>query len=70
MDGALYQTDQGNMILDSRFGPIPDVPTLAATLAARAGIIEHGLFIGTATEMFVAGAAGVRHVARDDTDRR
>jgi len=66
VDGALYLTDQGNMILDSQFGPIPDTPALAASLAARAGIIEHGLFIGTATEMFVAGATGVRHVVRGE----
>jgi ribose 5-phosphate isomerase A len=65
-EGGLYQTDQGNMILDSRFGPIPDVAALAATLAARAGIIEHGLFIGMATEMFVAGSDGVRHVVRGE----
>jgi len=59
-----YRTDGGNMILDSRFGPIADAPALAAKLEARAGIIEHGLFLGLAQEVIVAGVAGVRHLRR------
>jgi ribose 5-phosphate isomerase A len=64
-DGAQFRTDQGNMILDSRFGPIADAPALAAVLGARAGIVEHGLFIGIAHDLFVAGTDGVRHIRRD-----
>jgi ribose 5-phosphate isomerase A len=64
-DGTLFHTDQGNMILDSRFGPIADAPALAAVLGARAGIVEHGLFLGIAHDLFVAGATGVRHIRRD-----
>ena len=60
-----FRTDQGNFILDCRFGPIDDPAALAALLGARAGIIEHGLFIGIADEMIVAGAHGLRHVWRD-----
>ncbi|MCW6511755.1 ribose-5-phosphate isomerase RpiA [Lichenifustis flavocetrariae] len=64
-NGDLYRTDQGNMILDSRFGPfIHDVPVLAQGLGARAGIIEHGLFIGIAQDLIVAGVSGVRHMRR------
>ena len=58
--GAEFRTDQGNLILDCRFGPIADAPALAQTLAARAGIIEHGLFIGLTTEVVVAGKNGIR----------
>ncbi len=61
-----YRTDGGNMILDSRFGAIADAPALASKLEARAGIIEHGLFLGLAQEVIVAGAAGVRHVRRGE----
>jgi len=61
-----YRTDGGNMILDSRFGLITDAPALASKLEARAGIIEHGLFLGLAQEVMVAGAAGVRHVRRGE----
>lgn len=57
-EGAPYRTDQGNLILDCAFGPIADPVALAATLAARAGIVEHGLFIGLATDLVVAHADG------------
>ena len=57
-----YATDQGNIILDSDFGPIADPATLSQTLNARAGIAEHGLFIGMARDVIVAGADGVRHL--------
>jgi ribose 5-phosphate isomerase A len=66
-DGAAYQTDQGNLLLDCRFGPIPRPAELAAALAARAGIVEHGLFLGLATEVIVAGSQGIRLLQRTPT---
>ncbi|WP_031459739.1 ribose-5-phosphate isomerase RpiA [Chloroflexus sp. MS-G] len=65
-DGQPFRTDQGHLILDWACGPIADPAALAERLAARAGIVEHGLFIGLATDLFVAGATGVRHVAASD----
>lgn len=62
--GDLFRTDQGNIILDSRFGPIDDPQALAGTLDARAGLVGHGLFIGMATDLVVAGEDGVRHIER------
>src|SRR5216683_20409 len=44
--GAPFVTDQGNLILDCAFGPIADTAGLAASIRARAGIVEHGLFVG------------------------
>ena len=61
-DGSQYVTDSGNLILDCDFGPIADPVDLAAKLGARAGIIEHGLFIGITSDLIVAGTSGVRHV--------
>jgi ribose 5-phosphate isomerase A len=61
----VYRTDSGNMILDSRFGPIADLLALAHALEGRAGIIAHGLFIGIADDLIVAGPAGVRHLRRE-----
>jgi ribose 5-phosphate isomerase A len=61
-DGALFHTDQGNLILDCDFGPIDDPAPLAAQLSQRAGIMEHGLFLGLATDVIVADAEGVRHL--------
>jgi len=63
-DGTQFVTDSGNMILDSHFGPIADAPQLAVALNSRAGIVEHGLFIGLATDLIVAGAGGVQHRTR------
>jgi ribose 5-phosphate isomerase A len=57
--GAPYRTDQGNFILDCAFGPIEHPAELASRLAARAGLVEHGLFIGLATELIIAGPTGV-----------
>ncbi len=60
--GEEYRTDQGNMILDCDFGPIPDAAKLARELEARAGIVEHGLFIDLTSVVIVAGASGVREM--------
>ena len=60
----MYETDQGNGILDCATGPISDPKGLAAKLAARAGIVEHGLFCGIASEVIVAGESGIRELRR------
>ncbi len=57
-----YHTDQGNIILDSDFGKIANPAALAALLNSRAGIAEHGLFIGMVRDVIVAGVDGVRHL--------
>jgi ribose 5-phosphate isomerase A len=61
-DGTPFTTDQGNLILDCAFGPIRQPAELAAKLDARTGIVEHGLFIGLATEVIVAGVDGIQHL--------
>ena len=61
-DGTPYRTDQNNFILDCDFGPITDPAALAGRLEARAGIVEHGLFVGLATDVIVAGRAGIQHL--------
>ncbi len=63
-DGKAYSTDQGNFILDCNFGPISDPVGLGARLDARTGIVAHGLFLGLATDLIVAGASGVQHITR------
>jgi ribose 5-phosphate isomerase A len=60
LDGAEpLRTDSGNVIFDCDFGSIRDAPALAAKLAGRAGIVEHGLFLGLAAALVVAGPDGV-----------
>ena len=58
-DGPVV-TDNGNLLLDCAFGEIPDPGTLAARLADTPGVVEHGLFVGTADEVHVGTADGVR----------
>jgi ribose 5-phosphate isomerase A len=69
-EGRIFRTDQGNMILDCRFGPIPDATALAAELGAKAGIVEHGLFIGITDDLIAAGVDGIRHVRRGNAAER
>ncbi len=59
-DGKPYITDDGNYILDCRFGPIASPPELQRQLDGTVGVVEHGLFIGIASQAIVAGARGVR----------
>ncbi len=61
-NGLEYRTDQGNMILDCDFGPIADPAALARKLEARAGIVDHGLFLNLASTVIVASAGGVREL--------
>ena len=62
--GSVYRTDQENAILDCITGGIPNPEALADKLAARAGIVEHGLFCGIASEVIVAGETGIRELTR------
>ena len=55
-----YLTDGGHFILDCHFQAIPEPVFLAAALAQIPGVVEHGLFLGLATTVVVAGASDVR----------
>jgi ribose 5-phosphate isomerase A len=63
-DGSPFVTDSGNMILDCNFGLIANPAELSATLNARAGIVDHGLFLALATDLIIAGKNGIRHLSR------
>jgi ribose 5-phosphate isomerase A len=64
VDGDRYMTDNGNIILDWATGPLAQPAEVAACLSSRAGIVEHGLFLGLATDLFVGDVDGVRHRSR------
>jgi ribose 5-phosphate isomerase A len=66
-NGLPFRTDEGNYILDAAFGPIVDPIGLAHELDCRTGIVEHGLFVGLATDLFIAGENGVEHRIRTST---
>jgi len=61
-NGSQFLTDSGNLIFDCNFGPIASPAELAARLNMRAGIVEHGLFLGLATDAIIAGMDGIRHL--------
>jgi ribose 5-phosphate isomerase A len=63
-DGHAFVTDGGHWILDAKLGRISDPKALADRLAAIAGVVEHGLFIGLAQIAVLAGSEGVRVVER------
>lgn len=60
-DGARFMTDHRNLILDCAFGPLDDPWALDAALSRRAGIVEHGLFLGLVTDVIVARPQGIAH---------
>ena len=55
-----FVTDEGNHILDCPFGAIDDPEGLSAWLCSIAGVVEHGLFLGLATELVIAEGESVR----------
>lgn len=67
-DGSPFLTDQGNFIVDWSFGEMDDLSFLADCLSGRAGIVEHGLFIGTASDIIIGSALGVKHLVPGQLD--
>jgi ribose 5-phosphate isomerase A len=63
-DGRPVTTDQGNLLLDAAFGPMGNPAAIAEQLNGRAGIVEHGLFLGLTRDVIVAGREGIRHLTR------
>ena len=60
--GSPVKTDGGHLILDASFGRIPDAEGLSSGLLQIPGVVEHGLFLGYASTVFLAGANGVRRI--------
>jgi len=63
-DGHAFVTDGGHWILDASLGRITEPGALGDRLAAIAGVVEHGLFVGLAQTAVIAGPAGVRLIER------
>ena len=59
-DGETFRTDNGNHILDAKFGPIKSPAKVAGKIAAIPGVVGHGLFLQMADAVVVASEAGVR----------
>src|SRR5437899_8052798 len=63
-DGHAFVTDGGHWILDASLGRIAEPRALGDRLAAIAGVVEHGLFVGLAQTAVIAGPSGVRVIER------
>jgi len=63
-DGRPFVTDGGHWLLDAKLQRILDPQQLAAQLRQIPGVMEHGLFIGLAQTVILAGPNGVRLVER------
>lgn len=66
-DDKIFITDEGNYILDCHFNQIQDPAALAQTLKSMVGVVEHGLFIGMATEAVIGREDGVLVLTRDSS---
>jgi ribose 5-phosphate isomerase A len=64
VDGHAFVTDGGHWIVDAHLGRIADAPRLSGRLNSIAGVVEHGLFIGLASTVVLAGLQGIRVVER------
>ncbi|MEL7216158.1 MAG: ribose-5-phosphate isomerase RpiA [Pseudomonadota bacterium] len=53
-----YRTDEGNLIYDLDLEKIADARALAAALSQVTGLVEHGLFVGIASAVYLGHAHG------------
>lgn len=60
----MVRTDNGNYVVDCRFGSIRRPADLERRINAVPGVLENGLFVGMATKVLVPGPKGVRTLTR------
>ena len=63
-DGQAWVSDNGNYILDCRFGPIADPVALQQQLLALPAVVDSGLFLNMTDTVIVGHAEGVRWLDR------
>ena len=65
IDGELFITDNGNLIIDANITDDVDLSELAARLNDMPGVIDHGLFLEEADEMIIENENGeIEHLVR------
>lgn len=57
-----FVTDGGHFILDTFFGRIPDPKKISDNLLEVPGVVQHGLFLSIASQVFIAGNDGITHL--------
>jgi ribose 5-phosphate isomerase A len=63
--GLPFVTDEGHYILDCSFEKGTSIQARAAQLHETVGVVEHGMFLGMATEAHIGSTTGVRVLQRD-----
>ncbi|HZT82458.1 MAG TPA: ribose-5-phosphate isomerase RpiA [Gemmataceae bacterium] len=63
-DGETFITDNGNWIFDCALGPQADPAGLDRALRAIPGVVDTGLFLGTASAVLVASGGQVQELTR------
>jgi ribose 5-phosphate isomerase A len=66
--GAPFVTDGGHYIVDCSFQTGISLQSRAVQLHDTVGVVEHGMFLGMATEVHVGSASGVRILRKDVND--
>ena len=59
-----FITDENNIILDCYLPPIQNPQQLAAAIRQQPGVVEHGLFLGMATDVIFATPDGIVSLTR------
>ncbi len=59
-----FRTDENNIILDCYFAPITNPHQLAQAIRQQPGVVEHGLFLGLATDVILSTPNGIEHLCR------
>jgi ribose 5-phosphate isomerase A len=64
VDGVVFESDNGNHILDWHVEPIEDPGGLEKDLKSITGVVYSGIFANLADRVIVAGAGGIRTMDR------
>lgn len=64
LEGDLFVTDNGNLILDVPLTPDHNLEELAAQLNDIPGVIDHGLFLGEADEVLIDRGGKIDRLTR------
>lgn len=59
-----FVTDGGHFIFDAFFGHIPDPNDVSENLLLVPGVVQHGLFLSMARQVFIASTDGVTHLSK------
>jgi ribose 5-phosphate isomerase A len=68
--GRPFVTDSGHYIVDCKFAGIAAPADLGGKLDSMVGLVEHGLFLGMASEVIVGRAGGVTAIQRENFQSR